>query len=200
MIDDSAKTCWFFIDDSNTWIEAPPAAAVGNVRVPKLTDGYRNPRPLIDIGQLVKRLSKDRSRGPVSLYGSRPSPNDSVWDAFERSRINLYIFDRNDKTAEKEINTTMTTNIIKAATRLDATAEYNAEVKKQKANTIFVIVTSDGDMMPSINEVLKVGIHVEIWALKSGMAPAYKQLRARHPALLSLRFLDSEAEIFDLTN
>jgi hypothetical protein len=190
----------FFVDDSNIWIEAQKAAAAGNTHLPKLTDSDRDPRLRIDIGKMVSRLRSGRARGPSSLYGSRPPPNDSVWDAFKKFDFDLHIFDRNDKNKEKEVDNAMATNIVKSATRLDVTAHYDPTAKKQKADTIFVIITGDRDMMPSINEVLDVGIRVELWAWKSGMAGAYKQLRARHPALLSLHFLDSEAGNIYFTN
>ncbi|KAH6687955.1 hypothetical protein F5X68DRAFT_231500 [Plectosphaerella plurivora] len=200
MADRPNETCWFFVDDSNIWIEAQKAAAAGNTHLPKLTDSDRDPRLRIDIGKMVTRLRKGRARGPSSLYGSRPPPNDSVWDAFKKFDFDLHIFDRNDKNKEKEVDNAMSTNIVKSATRLAVMAEYDAAVKKEKDNTIFVIITGDRDMMPSIKEVLAVGIRVELWAWKSGMAGAYKQLRARHQALLSLHFLDDEAGNIYFTN
>ncbi|KAH7318337.1 hypothetical protein B0I35DRAFT_240633 [Stachybotrys elegans] len=182
----------FFVDDSNIWIEAQKFAAKGNSRVSKLIDGDRDPRLRIDIGRLIDRLRGDRNQGASHLYGSRPPPNDLVWKAFERFRFETKIYDRaNGK--EKEVDNSMATDLSTQATRLATRAEFGLIYEQQRANTTFVVITGDRDMLPPVKRVLECEIAVELWAWESGISREYLKLANRH-SLLSVNFLDG---IFD---
>ncbi len=157
------ETCMFFVDDSNIWIEAQKFAASGNSHMPKLTDSDRDPRLRIDIGKLIDTLRNDRSQGPSFLYGSRPPPNDSVWKAFEKFKFQTKIYDRAHG-KEKEVDNSMATDLSSKATELSIRAEYDLRYKEQKANTTFVAITGDRDLLPPIKKVLESDIRVELWA------------------------------------
>jgi hypothetical protein len=83
---------------------------------------------------------------------------------------------------------TLAAKIVKAATRLDAMGEYDDAIKEKKAELVFVIATGGHIFIHSVTEVLKAGIHVELWAWESAMA-SYKHLHAIYPSLLSLNSL-----------
>ncbi|EXJ55428.1 hypothetical protein A1O7_08355 [Cladophialophora yegresii CBS 114405] len=193
-----AETCYFFVDDSNIWIEAQKFAASGNSRMPKLTDSDSDPRLRIDVGKLIDMLRKDRSQGASFLYGSRPPPNDSVWNAFEKYKFKTKIYDR-ARGKEKEVDNSMATDLSHAATDLSVRAEYDVKFKQQKANTIFVAITGDRDLLPPIKRVLESDIRVEVWAWKSGISTEYLKLNSED-GLLSVFYLDWIFDKISFTN
>ncbi|KAB5515377.1 hypothetical protein GE09DRAFT_1160232 [Coniochaeta sp. 2T2.1] len=159
--------------------------------MPKLRDSGRDPRLRIDIGMLVERLRrKHRSKGPSFLYGSRPPPNDSVWEAFPRNTTETNIYDRDHGGKEKEVDNSMSVGMTRNATELRVEAKYNPEAAEKKDKTTFVVVTGDRDMMPAVKSVLECNIRVELWGWKSGIAKVYLDLSANND-LLSVHWLDS---------
>ncbi|KAM5344871.1 hypothetical protein ACJ41O_010733 [Fusarium nematophilum] len=200
MSSEPTETCMFFVDDSNIWIEAQKFSASGNSHMPKLTGRDRDPRLRINIGKLVSTLSGHRNQGPSFLYGSRPPPNDSVWNAFKNHQFKTSIFDRNKHdNKEKEVDNAMATGLSVKATELRVRAEYTPESKQLLANTTFVVITGDRDMVPPVQEVLECGIRVELWAWKSGIATAYLALDSSEPGL-SVQYLDSVFDKIYFTN
>ncbi len=178
----------FFIDDSNIWIEAQKFAASGNSHMPKLTDSDSDPRLRIDIGKLIDTLRNDRSQGPSFLYGSRPPPNDSVWKAFEKFKFETKIYDR-VRGKEKEVDNSMATDLSSKAAELRIRAEYDLSFREQKANTTFVVITGDRDMLPPVKKVLESNIRVELWAWKSGISTEYLKL-GHDNSLLSVHLMN----------
>ncbi|KAK1762489.1 hypothetical protein QBC33DRAFT_281548 [Phialemonium atrogriseum] len=198
MSSEPTETCMFFVDDSNIWIEAQKFAASGNSHMPKLTDSDRDPRLRIDVGKLVDTLRNDRIQGPSFLYGSRPPPNDSVWKAFEKYKFKTKIYDRAHG-KEKEVDNSMATDLSSQATELSIRAEYELGAKQRKANTTFVAITGDRDMLPPIKKVLESNIRVELWAWESGMSTEYLKL-CHHNGLLTVNFLNWIFDKISFTN
>ena len=194
------ETCWLFVDDSNVWIEAQKAAAAGATHLPPLTDRDRDPRLRINIGKLANRLCKGRIRGFSALYGSRPPPNDAVWDAWSKFDFETHIFDKNLKNKEKEVDAQMGADLVEKATELRIGAKSSDEIMKEKNNAIFIVITGDRDMIPPIKSVLKADIRVELWGWKAGMAKDYYRLSTECPALMSVHHLESEASHIFFTN
>jgi hypothetical protein len=188
----------FFVDDSNIWIEAQKFAASGNKHMPKLEDSDVDPRLRIDIGNMIATLCKGREQGPSFLYGSRPPPNDSVWNAFENNfRFKTKIYNRNLHNKEKEVDNSMATDLVSQATELHVGAKYDAMIKHKKKKTIFVVITGDRDMLPSIKKVLECDIRVELWGWRKGIAKEYYNDGS---GLLSVDHLDSEFHKIFFTN
>ncbi|KAK4207109.1 hypothetical protein QBC37DRAFT_102453 [Rhypophila decipiens] len=190
----SRETCMIFIDDSNVWIEAQKFAASGNSHMPKLEDTERDPRLRIDIGKLVESLRKNRIQGPSFLYGSRPPPNDSVWEAFQKNKFETNIYDRAIQSGkEKEVDNSMSADMSEKATELRVRAEIGGPKEKlKKENTTFVVITGDRDMLPAVKKIiLKCQIRVELWAWKSGISSEYLKLLSDNSDLFSLNLLDS---------
>ncbi|KAM7217642.1 hypothetical protein V8F06_007026 [Rhypophila decipiens] len=181
----SSEKCMIFIDDSNVWIEAQKFAASGNSHMPKLQATDQDPRLRIDIGKLLWRLLNGRVQGLSFLFGSRPPPNDSVWRAYEKNRFVVKIFDRTWDNKEKMVDTEMVRQITVKAT------EMRLARKEELANTTFVVITGDADMLPAVEEVVKrCGIRLELWAWRSGIAKQYLKLDENND-LFSFHPLDS---------
>ncbi|KAK2760160.1 hypothetical protein FQN54_002226 [Arachnomyces sp. PD_36] len=189
MCNEPAETCVFFVDDSNIWIEAQKFAASGKSYMPKLVDSEFDPRLRIDVGNLIRELCRNRIQGASFLYGSRPPPNDLVWEMFEKFKFRTKIFDRAHN-KEKEVDNSMSADMSSEATELRVDAKYDPVIKQQKANTTFVAITGDRDMLPAVRKVLACNIRVELWAWRSGMSKEYWKLDSQD-GLLSVNFLDS---------
>lgn len=204
MATDVPKECLFFIDDSNIWIEAQKFAAQGNTHMPKLTDSDQDPRLRINIGRLVNTMLRandgsHRTQGkPSYLYGSRPPPNDAVWEAIRKKQFTTKIYDkaapkgRANVGREKEVDNSMGADMAEVATELRLEAKYTPSGLEQKNRTVFICITGDRDMMQPIKKVLDAGIHLELWAWKSGISKEYLKLQGgegQHP-LFCVRFLD----------
>ncbi|KAJ3458002.1 hypothetical protein MRS44_012111 [Fusarium solani] len=188
MTETDQEICMFFVDDSNIWIEAQKFAASGNSHMPKLTDGDRDPRLRINIGKLVKTLLGGRFQGTSYLYGSRPPPNDAVWNTFKKYNFRTSIHDR-ARGKEKQVDTAMATDISRTSTRLSTMADFSSDIKEENKRTVFIAITGDQDMVPPIKQALDDGFRVELWAWKSGISSEYRKL-ANDMALLSLNYLE----------
>ncbi|KAM5381124.1 hypothetical protein ACJZ2D_003040 [Fusarium nematophilum] len=160
MSSEPTETCMFFVDDSNIWIEAQKFSASGNSHMPKLTGRDRDPRLRINIGKLVSTLSGHRNQGPSFLYGSRPPPNDSVWNAFKNHQFKTSIFDRNKHdNKEKEVDNAMATGIATAYLALDSSepglsVQYLDSVFDKIYFTNFLSTRKTGMVQPSQTIVL----------------------------------------------
>ncbi|KAJ4142019.1 hypothetical protein NW754_014809 [Fusarium falciforme] len=188
MTEKDQEICMFFVDDSNIWIEAQKFAASGNSHMPKLTDHDRDPRLRINIGKLVKTLLGGRFQGTSYLYGSRPPPNDAVWNTFEKYNFRTKIYDR-ARGKEKQVDTAMTADMVAESAELSIGAKSAPEIKEKNKRTIFIAITGDQDMVPPIRRVLGYGFRVELWAWKSGISSEYRKL-ANDMALLSINYLE----------
>lgn len=193
------EDCLLFIDDSNVWIEAQKFAVYGNPRMPKFADGDRDPRLRIDIGKLVNTLCRGRNQRKSNIYGSRPPPNDLVWEQYEKWNFETKIYDRGANGKEKEVDNSMAVDLSGEAVELHVSAKYNADAKRRKDRTVFVVITGDRDLLPAVKKVLHHGFPVELWGWKLGIARDY--LRERNDnGLLSVKFLDDIFTNISFTN
>ncbi|EFX05022.1 hypothetical protein CMQ_5284 [Grosmannia clavigera kw1407] len=196
---DAAETCMFFVDDSNIWIEAQKFAAVRDNHVPGLSDSDRDPRLRIDVGKLIRVILNGRSQGPSYLYGSRPPPNDSVWNVFKKSQFLTKIYDRSNG-KEKEVDTAMSVDMSSEATEISVMAKFDCISRSKKAQTTFIAITGDRDMIPPVKKVLAYNIHVELWAWSSGISKDYYRLQAENEKLLTVKHLDWIFDNISFTN
>lgn len=89
------------------------------------------------------------------LFGSRPPPNDSLWNAAKRKGFEVVVYDRNVKNREKKIDTDIVATMIEDSyERLDKSADE------------MTLVAGDSDYVPAIEKLQKRGIavHVVFWA------------------------------------
>ncbi|KAM5348616.1 hypothetical protein ACJ41O_008440 [Fusarium nematophilum] len=202
---DVNQTCMIFVDDSNVWIEAQKFAASGKFeasgkftgRLPKLEDCDQDPRFRLNIGQLVSTISGRRSVKGAFLYGSRPPPNDAVWNSYKRFGFQVNIYNRANNGKEKQVDNSMATDISREATKLEVGAKYNDKVKQQLDNMTFIVISGDSDMLPPITAALECNIPVEVWAWESGISNEYKK---REGGSLRVCYLNQIANRIFFTN
>ncbi|KAK4197715.1 hypothetical protein QBC40DRAFT_285078 [Triangularia verruculosa] len=200
MMDSEIKEeCLLFVDDSNVWIEAQKFAASGNSYMPKLNDDDHDPRLRINIGKLAETLCNGRTQVDSYLYGSRPPPNDSVWDQYNKRGFKTKIYNRGSNGKEKEVDNSMAVDLTENAVELRADAKHDPVAKEKKDRTIFIVITGDRDLLPAVRTVLRSGIRVEQWGWRSGMAQEYLAERNDN-ALLSVKFLDNIFSQVSFTN
>lgn len=148
---------FIYVDNSNLYIEGRRASAVAqglatNIRE-AMDDGILDHGYTISFGKLHEFLcgTDKRSIQRVALFGSRPPPNDGIWNFAKKAGFELHLEDRNVKNKEKKIDTGIATLLTKDA------------YKHGKPNEdTFVLVAGDSDYVPTINELKADGYRVEV--------------------------------------
>ncbi|CAI4219743.1 unnamed protein product [Parascedosporium putredinis] len=184
--------CRIFVDDSNTWIEGQKLAASGSLHLPKLIDAEQDPRFRLHMDHLVEKLLNNRQKGPSFRYGSQPAPGDTSKKSRNKYHLETKVFERSHG-KEKQVDIAMAADIAFLAAELDTGARYDPRIKTQKRRTVFVVVTGDCDLLPSIEGALDRGIRVELWAWSSNLSRKYIALENQH-STLSVRHLDPFAK------
>ncbi len=149
-----------YVDNSNVWIEGMHVAAVKNGLAPdiwtalnaKICDyGWK-----LDFGKLFQFAGGDKSEVKrAALFGSRPPPNDSLWDSAKRKGFEVHVYDRSVRNREKKIDTDI------VATMVGDSYEI-LDIK----NDEMTLVAGDADYVPAIEKLRARGItlHVVFWA------------------------------------
>lgn len=149
-----------YVDNSNVWIEGMHVAAVRNGLAPNVWEAQRNricdSSWRLDFGKLFEFAGGDRPNVKRAvLFGSRPPPNDSLWDAAKRKGFDVVVYDRNIANREKKIDTDIVATMIEDSfTILDP------------ANDEMTLVAGDSDYVPAVEKLRKRGItlHVVFWS------------------------------------
>lgn len=139
---------FLYVDNSNVWIEGMHVAAVVNGLAPDIwtaqnanicDHGWR-----MDFGRLLRFAGGDRGEiGRAVLYGSKPPPNDSLWDAAKRSGFEVVVHERSKFSGrEKKVDTNIAT---------DVTAD-SFELMKPGRDEI-TLVAGDADYLPTIERI-----------------------------------------------
>ncbi|CAI2181462.1 6461_t:CDS:2 [Funneliformis geosporum] len=143
-----------FVDNSNIWIEGK--YAVGELERLGSFDYDRNSyyfgQLRIDYGRLLTTVQRERELGssPV-IVGSRPPPNDSLW---ERIRQQGYEVSLNNR--EKKVDATLVCSMY--------------EVISKEDPGVLVLIAGDRDYEPVITQALNKKWIVETWFWNSGMS------------------------------
>lgn len=149
-----------YVDNSNVWIEGMHVSAVRNGIAPdlwtaqdsKICDyGWK-----IDFGKLFQFAGGDKADVKrAALFGSRPPPNDSLWEAAKRKGFEVVVYDRSVKNREKKIDTDIVATMM----------EDSFTILDPKADEM-TLVAGDADYVPAIEKLRKRGIvfHVVFWA------------------------------------
>ncbi len=153
---------YIYVDNSNLYIEGRRASAVahglaGNI-VQAMNDGILDQGYTISFGKLHEFLcGKDkREIKRAALFGSRPPPNDGIWQYAEKAGFELHLEDRNYANKEKKIDTGIATLLTKDAYKSDAYKNGKPE------QDTFVLVAGDSDYVPTIKELQKDGFKIEV--------------------------------------
>lgn len=153
---------YVYVDNSNLYIEGRRVSAVAqglasNI-VTAMNDGILDHAYTISFGKLYDFVcgTDKRQIKRAALFGSRPPPNDGIWQIAKRVGFELHLEDRNYANKEKKIDTGIATLMTKDAYKSDG---YSAG--KPKDDT-FVLVAGDSDYVPTIKELQKDGFVVEV--------------------------------------
>jgi uncharacterized LabA/DUF88 family protein len=145
------------VDNSNLYIEGRRVSAVAQGLAANIREamdcGIFDHGYTISFGRLHEFLTgQDLSKiKRAALFGSRPPPNDSIWQYAAKAGFELHLEDRNAKNKEKKIDTGIATLLTK-----DAYKHGNP-----KEDT-FVLIAGDADYVPTINELKTDGYKVEV--------------------------------------
>jgi len=146
-----------YVDNSNVFIEGKRVMAVESGMAMNIFDAMNN-RILdnsykIDFGRLHDFIAgADRTKiKRCMLFGSRPPPNDSIWQIARNAGFEVITEDRNVANKEKKIDT----GIVAAMTK-------DAYTIADKANDTITLVAGDADFVPSIRMLKEDGVNVEV--------------------------------------
>ena len=146
-----------YVDNSNVFIEGRRVSAVQTGIAPNIYEAMNNNifdhSYKIDFGRLHDFVSgSDKSNiKRCMLFGSRPPPNDSLWQIAERAGFEVVVEDRNIQNREKRIDTGIVSAMIRDA--------YTIAVKGSDTITL---VAGDGDFVPPIRQLVEDGFNVEV--------------------------------------
>ena len=149
-----------YVDNSNVWIEGMHVSAVERGMAPNIWEA-QNSRICdtswkIDFGRLFKFAGGEKLQVKrAMLFGSRPPPNDSLWEAAKRQGFEPIVYDRNIRNREKKIDTDIVATMI----------ADSYEILDIKADEM-TLVAGDADYVPAIEKLRKrgVNVHVVFWA------------------------------------
>lgn len=149
-----------YVDNSNVWIEGMHVSAVKVGIAPDLWTALENKICdygwKIDFGKLFQFAGGDKADVKrAALFGSRPPPNDSLWEAAKRKGFQVHVYDRSVKNREKKIDTDIVATMM----------EDSFTILDPKADEI-TLVAGDADYVPAIEKLRNRGItfHVVFWA------------------------------------
>ncbi|MFB4302210.1 NYN domain-containing protein [Actinomadura sp. NTSP31] len=145
-----------YVDNSNVWIEGQRIQAVhrGLARDPYDAMARKISAPwAYDFGRLYEIMCPLGSNiGRSLLVGSRPPPNDSVWDRARNEGFEVDIFDRNASNKEKQVDSHIVTTMME-----DSFIHMNPE----RAD-VAVLAAGDGDYLPTVRSLQKRHLKVRV--------------------------------------
>lgn len=151
-----------YVDNSNLYIEGRRVSAVAQKLSPNIIqatrDGIFDHAYTLSFGKLHEFLcGKDkRDIKRIALFGSRPPPNDGIWQIAKRAGFELHLEDRNFANKEKKIDTGIATLITKDAYTSDGYKNGNPD------RELFVLVAGDSDYVPTVKALQEDGFKVEV--------------------------------------
>jgi len=148
---------FLYVDNSNVWIEGMHVAAVRNGLATTVRDAQQ--RKIcdhswrIDFGRLLNFAGgKDEDIGRAVLYGSKPPPNDSLWESAKSKGFEVVVHDRSCFTGkEKKVDTNIVTDIMADSFEL-------MNIKED----VITLVAGDADYVPTIKRLRKRGIQFDV--------------------------------------
>ena len=148
-----------YVDNSNVWIEGKHVSAVKKGMAPNVWTAQQNKICdndwKIDFGKLFQFAGGERAEVKHAvLFGSRPPPNDSLWEAAKRKGFEVVVYDRNVVGKEKKIDTDV------VATMMEDSYE-----RVDPATDEMTLVAGDADYVPAIEKLKrrKIKVHVVFW-------------------------------------
>ena len=147
-----------YIDNSNLFIEMR--------RVAQLVFNYDDEllrRVRVDYGELLDYVRKDRSLIEAVLVGSKPPPNDSLWQRLRQLGIELKIYERSPITdREREVDQELV-NCIRDT------------MEARKPPGVIALISGDGGYVTTLQRCIARGWTVETYFWRQA-ATALKRL------------------------
>jgi hypothetical protein len=103
-----------------------------------------------DFGKLYNFAGGDRD-GFANLYGSRPRPNDSLWEMAEAAGFTVSVHDRAQTSREKRTGATIARDIMR-----DSYERMSAR------KDIITLVAGDAGYVPVLEDVVRRGIQFDV--------------------------------------
>lgn len=143
-----------YVDNSNVWIEGQRVSAVAKGLAPDIftamSSDVLDRTWRYDFGRLYEIACPEEQKiGRSVLFGSRPPPNDSLWERARSQGFEPIVYDRNDANRKKKVD-------VHIATMMTADSfEY-----MQPDRDMAVLVAGDGDLLPPVELLQTRGISV----------------------------------------
>ncbi|MGB6389776.1 MAG: NYN domain-containing protein [Methyloceanibacter sp.] len=151
--------CVILVDNSNIYIEGQKCSAVRKGVIPVVPGEKQpcDPSWRIDFGRLLGHLANGRDIRAAILVGSRPPPNDAVWQMAERSGFKVITHDRDADNKEKAVDT-------------EIVAQGTLLLAQTPAPAVLVIGSGDRDFLPLVNVAHQLTWTVEMAAFVSAFS------------------------------
>lgn len=155
---------FIYVDNSNVLIEGQRVSAVDKRMAPDIftamTDGIVDHDWTFDYGRLYDLVGPVGDKvGRAVLFGSRPPPNDEIWQRAELEGWEPIIHDRNVANKEKKVDVQLATEMMRDLYKR----------MKRGADSV-VLVAGDGDFIPAVEAVIEEGlsVHCLFWDQVNG--------------------------------
>ena len=155
---------FLYVDNSNVWIEGMHVSAVQIGLAPDIWTAQNanmcDHDWKIDFGRLYGFAGGQTSEvGRAVLFGSRPPPNDTLWEIARSKGFEPIVYDRNIRNREKKVDTSIATEIM-----ADSYERMSAERDE------ITLVAGDSDFVPTVQNLRGRGftVHVMFWDLRLG--------------------------------
>ncbi|ADU27420.1 NYN domain-containing protein [Ethanoligenens harbinense] len=142
-----------YVDNSNVWIEGKYYSAVKKGMVANIFDAHENKicdMPWgYDFGKLLNISCEgdENSLKRAVLYGSKPTDNDSLWNAARRFGFEVYHPERNVKNKEKRVDTGFDKEVLKDLYKSVIGHDDN-----------IILVAGDADHVPVAEAIVEEGM------------------------------------------
>ena len=150
---------FLYVDNSNVWIEGMHVSAVQVGLAPDIWTA-QNEKIChydwkIDFGRLYEFAGGQASEvGRAVLFGSRPPPNDTLWEIARSKGFEPIVYDRSTRNREKKVDTSISTEIM-----ADSYEHMSAERDE------ITLVAGDSDFVPTVQKLRgrEFTVHVMFW-------------------------------------
>lgn len=148
---------YVYVDNSNVQIEGQRVSAVRTGKAPDIntamTKGILDKAWGVDFGRLYNLVCpKGMRTGRAVLLGSRPPPNDEVWERAELEGWKPIVHDRNVRNKEKKVDVQLAVEMTKDCFTL-----------MRPGKDEVVLVAGDGDFVPVVEVVQNAGYQVRCY-------------------------------------
>lgn len=169
----STVVLFAYVDNSNVWIEGQRASAVAKGMAKDAWEaqekgildlGWR-----YDFGRLYElACPKGTAIGRSVLFGSRPPPNDSLWERARSEGFEVEVFDRSPSGREKEVDTGIVTMMV----------EDSFQHMQSARGDMAVLLAGDRDYVPTLESLGRRGIGTRVVFWKHATARGLQEAAA----------------------